>query len=166
DDHHNRLDPHIWLSPRLVKVQAKTVLEALQEADPASRSFYQNNYNRFIKLVSDLDGELTDLFRSKRQARFLVFHPSWGYFAKAYGLKQVAIEIEGKTPKPAQLKRIIEQMREYGIRIIFVQPQFSSKAAKLIARAINGEVVFIDPLSEDWMVNMRQVADKFKRTLK
>jgi zinc transport system substrate-binding protein len=37
----------------------------------------------------------------------MVFHPAWGYFAHAYGIKQVPIEIEGKAPEPAQLKERI-----------------------------------------------------------
>ena len=96
----------------------------------------------------------------------MVFHPAWGYFAHAYGLKQVPIEIEGKDPKPAQLKKLIQHARENNIKVVFVQPQFSTKSAKLVAREIGGQVAFADPLAEDWMANLREVADKFQRALK
>jgi zinc transport system substrate-binding protein len=78
----------------------------------------------------------------------------------------VPIEVEGKDPKPSQLKRLIEQARREGIRVVFVQPQFSTKSAALVAREIGGQVAFADPLAENWMANVREVADKFKVSLK
>ena len=95
----------------------------------------------------------------------MVFHPSWGYFARDYHLKQVPIEIEGKNPKPAQLQELIEHARENEIRVVFAQPQFSAQSAKLIAREIGGQVAYADPLAEDWMANLREVAEKFKTAL-
>jgi zinc transport system substrate-binding protein len=98
--------------------------------------------------------------------RFMVFHPAWGYFAQAYGLRQVPIEVEGKAPKPAQLMALIDHARESGIRVVFVQPQFSTKSAALIAQEIGGQVAFADPLAEDWPQNLRQVAEKFRAALR
>ena len=96
----------------------------------------------------------------------MVFHPAWGYFAKTYGLKQVPVEIEGKEPKPAQLKHLIEEARKDGIKVIFVQPQFSARSAETIARAIDGQVVLADPLHPDWAGNLREQAARFKAALK
>ncbi len=166
DDDHAGLDPHIWLSPPLVKQQALTVLEALLREDPSNSSAYKTNYTRFAQELSELEQELKRIFRNRKNLQFMVFHPSWGYFAQAYGLEQIAIETEGKNPKPAQLKEIIQHAREQGIKVIFVQPQYSSRSARMVAKAIGGEVVFVDPLSENWMDNMRQVAEKFSRALK
>lgn len=168
EDHHDHagLDPHVWLSPALVKVQAKTILSALQEADPANRATYESNYNVFIEQIDQLDVQLKQIFAGKEGLQFMVFHPSWGYFARDYGLKQVPIEVEGKDPKPAQLKELIMHAREKGIKVVFVQPQFSAKSAELVAREIGGQVVVADPLAEDWMVNLQQVADKFQAVLK
>jgi zinc transport system substrate-binding protein len=160
------LDPHIWLSPPLVKIQALTILAALQEADPAHRDVYEANFKAFTAQIDQLDAYLKKTFAGKKGLQFIVFHPSWGYFAHAYGLKQVPIEIEGKDPKPAQLKALIRHARENGIKVVFVQPQFSTKSAELVAREIGGQVAFTDPLAEDWMANLRQVADKFQAALK
>ena len=96
----------------------------------------------------------------------MVFHPSWGYFAQAYGLRQVTIEIEGKEPKPAHLKELIEHAREDGIKFIFVQPQFSTRSAKAIAGEIGAQVVIADPMAEDWADNLRAVARKFESALR
>ena len=168
EDHHEHagLDPHIWLSPPLVKIQARTILAALQEVDPVHRSVYEANFKAFAAQIDRLAADLKNTFAGKKGLQFMVFHPSWGYFAHAYGLKQVPIEIEGKEPKPAQLKELIQHARENNIKVVFVQPQFSTKSAELVAREIGGQVAFADPLAEDWMANLRQVADKFQAALK
>jgi zinc transport system substrate-binding protein len=166
-DHQNRgeLDPHIWLSPPLVMTLARTIRNALQEIDPAHRSVYDANYKAFASTLTALDAELRNTFAGRQGLQFMVFHPSWGYFADTYGLKQVAVEIEGKDPKPAQLKELIEHAKEKGIKIIFVQPQFSSKSAKLVAREIGGRVAVADPLAQDWSTNLRAVVREFKGAL-
>jgi zinc transport system substrate-binding protein len=168
EGHHDHagLDPHIWLSPPLVKIQAQTILAALQESDPDHRSVYEANFKAFAAQIDKLDADLKKTFAGKKGLQFMVFHPAWGYFAHAYGLKQVPIEIEGKDPKPAQLKKLIQHARENDIKVVFVQPQFSTKSAELVAREIGGQVAFVDPLAEDWMANLRQVADKFQAALK
>jgi len=160
------LDPHIWLSPPLVKIQARTILDSLLEIDPSHQPMYQANYQQFVSQIDKLDTELKTIFAGKQGLQFIVFHPAWGYFARAYGLEQVPIEIEGKNPKPAQLKELIEHAREKGIKVIFVQPQFSRKSAELVAKEIGGQVAFADPLAGDWLANLREVADKFKAALK
>jgi len=116
-----------------------------------------------------LKGSSADLkktFAGKRGLQFIVFHPAWGYFAHAYGLKQVPIEIEGKNPKPAQLKELIQHARHNGVKVVFVQPQFSTQSAEVVAREISGQVAFADPLAEDWMANLREVAATFEAALK
>lgn len=163
---HAGTDPHIWLSPPMVKVQARTILAALQQADPAHRSVYETNFREFAAKIDQLDADLKNSFKGKKGLQFMVFHPAWGCFAQAYGLKQVPIELEGKAPKPAQLKTLIQHARASGIKVIFVQPQFSTKSADLVAREIEGQVIFADPLAAEWMANLRQVADQFQAALK
>lgn len=151
---------------RLVKAQARIILKALQESDPSHRSEYESNFQHFASQIDKLNTDLTKLFADKQGMPFLVFHPAWGYFAHSYGLEQVPIEIEGKEPKPAQLRRLIEYAKKEKIQVVFVQPQFSAKNAELIAKEIGGEVAFTDPLAEDWMANLRHVAGKFEAALK
>lgn len=160
------LDPHIWLSPPLVMKQVQTILNALVEVDPVSRALYEANYRTFVSDLAVLDADLKNLFADKQGLRFMVLHPAWGYFAQAYGLKQIPVEIEGKDPKPAQLKELIEHARQNRIKIIFVQPQFSPRSAELVAKEIGGEVVFADPLAANWSDNLREVAAKLKIALR
>ena len=164
DGHHSQagLDPHIWLSPPLVVNQARTILTALQKIDPAHRAIYEANYKTFASEIADLDAEIKNIFSGKRGFQFMVFHPAWGYFAHEYGLQQITVEIEGKHPKSAQLKKLIEHAREKKIKVIFVQPQFSARSAELIAGEIGGQIVFTDPLAEDWADNLRKVARQIK----
>jgi zinc transport system substrate-binding protein len=163
---HAGLDPHIWLSPKLVKIQARTIMAALQEADPANRNVYEANFKAFMARIDQLDADLEKTLAGKKGLQFIVFHPAWGYFAHAYDIKQVPIEVEGKDPKPAQLEKLINHAREKGIKVVLAQRQFSTKSAELLARQIGGQVAFVDPLAEDWMANLRQVADKFRAALK
>jgi zinc transport system substrate-binding protein len=160
-------DPHIWLSPPLVMLQARTILTALQENDPTHRTFYEANYKAFMMELLEIDAEIRDIFWGRpKGTAFMVFHPSWGYFAETYGLKQIPIEVEGKEPKPAQIKALIEMAREDSIKVIFVQPQFSIKRAEIIAKAIGGHIVSADPLAEDWARNLREQALKILTALK
>ena len=163
--HPGNLDPHIWLSPPLVIQQARWILTALQTVDPANRSAYEANYRTFILELVDLDAHLRVAFDGLKGSPFMVLHPSWGTFAHTYGLKQVPIEVEGKNPKPAQLKKLIEHARSNQIKVVFAQPQFSSKSARQISKAIGGRVAFVDPLAQDWANNLRQVAKEIKNAV-
>jgi zinc transport system substrate-binding protein len=159
-------DPHVWLSPPLVMILAGNILKALLHLDPAHGSVYEENHKSFMKELVVLDGEIRAALRGKgKSLEFMVFHPSWGYFAQAYGLEQVSIEVEGKEPKPAELQYLIQYARKRDIKVVFVQPQFSWLAAQAIAKSIDGQIVFVDPLAADWATNLRQVASKFKAAL-
>jgi len=164
-DHDSGLDPHIWLSPVLVKKQAANITAALVKLFPDNAHLFQSNYLLFEKRLNALHDELKKQLEPFKGKQFMVFHPSWGYFAREYGLQQVAIEIEGKSPKPAQVTEFIEQARRDGIRIIFAQKQFSTKNAQVIAQAIDGEVVLVDPLAEDWFTNLHEIAQNFQDAL-
>ena len=163
---HGMFDPHIWNSPPLVMSQARLILDAFQKIDPSRAPVYQANFEIFSRSLKDLDAEFAKIFQGKQGMRFMTFHPSWGYFARSYGLTQIPIEMEGKELKPTQLKELIQRAKEIGIKVIFVQPQFSSRSARQIAREMGGRIVFADPLAENWMENMRDVALKFNAALK
>jgi len=159
-------DPHIWLSLRLVKIQAETMYEALATEDPAHRAYYLENLKAFDRDLDKLDREIAQSLKKAKSRKFIVFHPAWGYLARDYGLEQTPIEIEGKEPTAKDLIRIIEEAKAEGIGIIFVQKQFSKTSAETVARAIGGKVVHIDPLARDYLKNMKAIADRFAGVLK
>ncbi|MDY7034052.1 MAG: zinc ABC transporter substrate-binding protein [Thermodesulfobacteriota bacterium] len=165
--HQEIKDPHIWLSPPLVILQARNILQTLVKIDPNHSTVYQSNYRKFIDEIVQLDVELMTLFGEIKQGiEFMVFHPAWGYFAQTYGIKQVPVEIEGKEPKPAELKNLIQYAKAKKIKVVFVQPQFSTQSAQTIAGAIQGHIVVANPLAPDWADNLRRVATMFKAALK
>jgi len=165
--HAGTKDPHIWLSPPLVMLQARNIFEALMRVDPPNRKIYESNYKSFITELVDLDLKISDLFADTGQGtRFMVYHPAWGYFAKAYALIQIPVEMEGKNPTPKAFQQLIPNAKKDGIKVVFVQPQFSTKSAETIAKAIGGRVVFADPLAFDWAKNLLHVAQQFKGALR
>jgi len=156
-------DPHIWLDPLRVKDMAVNIYNGLVSVDPENEAIYKSNLDMFVAeadaLHTALQDRLADLSPANRV--FLVFHPSWGYFADRYGLTQIAVEEGGNEPSPTHLAKVIRHCREKGIRVVFVQPQFSQRSAEVIASEIGGHVVPLDPLAEDWEHNLRNAADAF-----
>jgi zinc transport system substrate-binding protein len=152
------LDPHIWLSPRLLKIQAATIARALAEADPDHAAEYRANLEVVLGELDELDARLTELLAPARGRTFLVFHPAWGYFADAYGLVQEAIEIEGKEPSDSELTAIQRLARARGIGVVFVQPQIAGLSAQAVARAIGARLETLDPMDRDLPGNLLRAA--------
>lgn len=96
----------------------------------------------------------------------MVFHPAWGYFARDYHVQQLPIEVEGKSPSMADFREAIDIAKKENIHIIFIQKQTDTHVARAVADEINGQVVVLDPLSEDWFKNMKQIAVTLSQTLK
>lgn len=168
-EHHEiENDPHVWTAPPLVKYIAEAMVEALSAVDPANAPTFRANEGAFLREIDQLDAEIRSSLSGlpKNRRTFLVFHPAWGYFAGTYGLTQEAVEIEGKEPGPKELAQIIKEAKKDGIKVVFVQPQFSARTAQAIAQAIGGQVTAADPLAGDWAGNLREVARVFRASLK
>jgi len=160
------LDPHIWLSYGEILVQAENILKGLSSVDPPHADEFKTNYRTFKDELDGVHARLKNILEPYRGRSFIVFHPAFGYFADTYGLVQVPIEIEGKSPTPRQIELLIEHARERNADIIFVSPQFDKKSANTIARAINGAVVSINPLEKDVLQNLETIAKKIETALR
>lgn len=160
-----RYDPHIWLSPPLVMLQARNILDTLITIDPVNATYYIGNYKEFIDEIASIDSKIIELLLNKRGRAFVVYHPSWGYFAKAYGLKQIPVEVEGKEPSPKELTEIIKRCRYYHVKAIYYQPQFPKKGIKTIAKETGLKLIPADPLSEEWDKNILDFAISLRKTL-
>jgi zinc transport system substrate-binding protein len=158
-------DPHIWTSIRLVKIQAQNICDALINLDQDNKGYYQDNLRAFIDDLNNLDAEIVESLKGIRARKFMVFHPAWGYFARDYGLDQIPIEIGGKEPGARELVNLIEEAKNDGIKIIFVQKQFSEKSAEALSAAIKGRIIQIDPLARDYLNNMKIIAETFRRVI-
>ncbi|MGC9313521.1 MAG: metal ABC transporter solute-binding protein, Zn/Mn family [Sediminispirochaetaceae bacterium] len=155
-------DPHIWLAPRLVKIQAEHMLNALAVLYPEKKDEYTDNYRAFIADLDRLHGDMQEILSPVKGSSILVYHPSFGYFAEEFGLSQIPIELGGNEPTPRLLEKVIDLARDRDIRVIFVQPEFSKTSAERVAQAIDGAVVEVAPLRPDYLENMYDIAARIE----
>jgi zinc transport system substrate-binding protein len=174
EHHHNEgenhqqeetLDPHIWLSPKLVKIQAENIYNGLVKIDPTNQAKYQANLNNFITEIGQLDQQISQKLASVKNRKFMVFHPAWGYFAKDYNLEQEPIEVGGQEPSAAELANLISEAKQENIKIIFTQPEFSPRSAEMLAKEIDAKVIVISDLEENWSNNLLKVSKTLSQTL-
>jgi zinc transport system substrate-binding protein len=151
-------DPHIWNSPVNAKKIVGRICDGLIEADPDHAANYQANRDAYLQELDDLDAYIHDRLDSATNRYFMTYHPSFGYFAEEYNLRQLAIEHDGKAPTPRVLHDCIDEADEHNLSYIFVAPQFATDHAETVADAIDGETVFINPLGEVYIANMKDVA--------
>jgi zinc transport system substrate-binding protein len=159
-------DPHLWMSPRNMITMAETVLRTFSSLDPEGAAEYRDSHETLVSELTALDARLKKILAPYTGKRFFVYHPSFGYFADDYGLKQIPLEIEGKEPTGKQLAYYIDEAKELGVHIIFVQPEFPKKSAETVAKAIGGSVIPVNTLSPDYLANLVKVAEALERGLR
>ena len=153
--HEDELDPHIWTSIANNKIIAKNIYNNLVALDKANEKYYKTNYDAFIAKLDTTDKSIKEILKNtKPKSKFMVFHPAWGYFATQYGLKQVAIEVEGKEPKPKQVAQLIKEAKKERVKAIFTAPEFSEKVATQIANELKIPVIKVSPLNPKWGENL------------
>lgn len=155
----HELDPHVWLDPMLVGEMASLCADTLVELMPEHAAAFDTNLTSFHAELAGLHEELQRRLADASSRSFMVFHPSWGYFARAYDLEMLPIEHGGQEPSAAEVTALIEEARAEGVRVVVVQPEFNASAAETIARQIGADVVQASPLDEDWPGLMRRMAD-------
>ena len=165
EDSDEQMDPHIWLAPPLVEVQAAHIRDGLIEVNPEKEALYLRNYQSFVKQLQKLDSDLRQILEPVKGSSILVYHPSFGYLAETYGLSQIAIEMGGKEPSARQLQEVITSAKKHNAKVIFVQPEFSKASAEKVAKAIDGAVVEVAPLKPEYMQNMRSIAQSIREGL-
>lgn len=163
--HHHGADPHIWLSPKEVMVQAKNMYNSLVETDSGNAEKYLSNYEKFIVEIEEIKGQMTEILKDAKGRTILVYHPAFGYIARDFGFKQEGIEYEGKNPTPNHLKKIVDIANQFNTRTIFVQKEYEVGYSKTVADEINAEIVILDDLNEDWGNNMIDIAEKIKKSI-
>lgn len=157
---HSEKDPHIWLDPILVKIQASTIAKALIAKYPQNKALYEANLAQFQAELDALNAEISALFEKSKNKKFIIYHPSLAYFATRYHLVQIPVEIEGKEPKTKDLQRLVSVAKKENIKTIFVQKGFSQNAAKSLAKELKASVVELNHLSDDYSKNLLEIAKK------
>lgn len=159
-------DPHIWLSPRRVKVMVETIADELSGLDPDNASLYQSNAEKYMAELDELDENIKTSLQGLERKSFVAYHPAFGYFADDYGLQMVAIEEEGKEATASGIQAVIDMARQEHIQVIFYQAESSSRQADTIARELGGYTEMVAPLDADYINNLQKMADTFARVLK
>jgi len=158
-------DPHIWVSPRLVKIQAQTIAQALSQIDPAHEADYQANLDAFLQELETLDQDIQRIMDENHVAgkTFIVSHPAWGYFAQDYGLEMISIP---PNATDAQLEELANLAREKEITTIFYQRGFDEDSPEKLARIIDGRTMPLEPLNPSWEPNLRSVSMMLAKSAK
>lgn len=166
DHEHETLDPHVWTTPKNMIVMATNIKNALIKLDPSNKVIYNKNYIKLVGSLKQTDLQIkTILKNTPKGSKFMIFHPSWGYFAKEYGLIQLPIELEGKEPKAKDLAILISKAKKEHIKAIFVAPEFSAKSASQISKTLGIPVVKISNLGYNWhefMISFAKVVSHYK----
>ncbi len=165
DHHHEGDDPHIWLSPTNAKQMVKNMCAGLVKVDPDNKETYETNRDAYLVRLDTLISDIETKLHPHENEEFLVYHPAWGYFAHEFELHMLAIQDEGKAPGPAGVAAIVDQAKDHNITVVFVSPQYDTSSAETIADEIGGEVVSVDPLAQNYIDNLRDVATKMEAGL-
>jgi len=160
--HHGYMDPHVWLNPLNAKIIARNMARAFKDSDPAYEAGYSANLETLEKELDALHARVAAILEPFKGRTFYVYHPAFGYFADAYGLKQVSVEIEGKEPTAWRLAALIDRAKQENVRAILVQQQFPKKSAETVARAIGGRVISVDPLARDYIAGVESIAQQLR----
>ena len=165
-------DPHIWLNPVLAQIQVQNIADGLSEADPKNADYYQENADRYIAELQQLDSDIrTGLESCSRE--FVAYHFAFAYFSEEYDLVQHVI-LRSLTPygeiAPRTLHDVIETARAQGLDIIFTDEAADPKTAQVVADEIGGRVLTLSPLEivptdETYMSKMYQNLENLKVAL-
>lgn len=159
-------DPHIWVAPSAVRQGALNIYKGFVGFDPANRSYYKSNLESFLKEIDALQKEINALLKGKEGGTFLIYHSALAYFAAEYGLHQVSIEMEGKSPSASHIRSVIDMARSKGIKKVLIQKGFDKKNARTIAAEIGAGLEEIDPLDRKWLSGTRNTARKVSEALR
>ncbi len=163
---HDGVDPHIWMSPKRVKVMIETIKNELIAIDARNKETYEANAKNYIEKLDKVDKEIKESLKGFKNQSFIIYHPSFGYFAEDYNLNMIAIEEGGKEATAKKLKEVIDIAKAKKIKFVFYQEEFDSLQAETIAKEIGGGVVKVAPLAPDYIENLEKINEKFKEVLK
>lgn len=157
--HHRKHDPHIWLSVALAKDEAKQICQILSNLSPKNADKYHENLQKFLNEIDQLDASVKQIFAMPNaQKSFVVYHPAFSYLAAEYGLDEIALEADGKSPKTKRMMKIQNIIKQKNIGVVYIQPQFSKKRVLALANDLKLRVLELNPLAEDWKKNILFIA--------
>lgn len=147
-DRNGTIDPHFWLDPVIYEKEVEIVRDSLIGLDPIHQDIFQNNANRFISALNDLNQHLHEGLASCAVRSIVVSHDAFGYLARQYGFLTISIAgiSPDEEPAPRDLARIIASIREKGIHFIFFETIASPKLSEVIAREVGATTLVLNPI--------------------
>ena len=141
-------NPHVWLSITYAIAQVKNISSKLCEIDPAHADKYKRCTLDYVDELTTLRDEIHFSLDMLQNKEIVTFHEAFPYLASEFGLKVAAvIEHEpGTEPSPQELAETIEKINALPVKVIFTEPQYSSKAAETIARETGAKIFELDPI--------------------
>ncbi len=158
-DHHahaHGVDPHIWTSPKELLQISRNSYDAISKKYPDSLK-YKRAYELLAKELQALDAECQNAIAQSGVTSIYIYHPALTYYARAYGIEQVAIESEGKEPSAKRLAEMIERGRKERVRSILYQREYPVSCVEIIAHDLGAEAIEIDPLDSDVISQIKSV---------
>ena len=143
-------DPHVWLDPACLQIMAVRAADGLITAFPDRSGEIRTRLEGLRAGILKAEAGVRDRVADRRGRSFLVQHPAWGYFGRAFGLEQISILSHGSSDRgSARLAYVIDRAKKENLRIVIVQPQVNPEAAQVVAREIGAEVRQVDPMARN-----------------
>src|SRR5258708_2121675 len=102
------IDPHIWLSTALAKIESEKIAEELENIDPINANYYKSNLLNLESELNQIDENYKNGLKNCEINSFVTTHAAFGYLSKDYGLNQIAIDGLSPDAEPSlsQLTKI------------------------------------------------------------
>jgi zinc transport system substrate-binding protein len=159
--HLSGVDPHIWLSPVLVKEMAKRILDEVSKLNPEQSAKYKTNYLEFVKEIDQLNIEIANKLKPFEGRKIIVFHPTLSYYARDYGLLQFSLESGGKEPTPQRMRELIDLAKRENIKVMYIQGELDREHARVFAEEVGGKIIQVRPLDPAWAENLMEMTNIF-----
>lgn len=156
--HKHGVDPHIWTSPRALRTMVTNAHKAIMAHYPDSVK-YTEATGRLLERINKLDNYCATRIKAEGVEAMMIYHPAYTYYARDYGIEQIAIEHDGKEPSLRQTTALIEKAKEHGVKAILRQPQYSEDKVRAIANDAGAEIITTDPLAEDILGEIERVTE-------
>jgi len=138
---------HYWLDPENARPITAAILEALARLAPGERSNFASRRGDFLKRLDEGIARWTRALGPFRGTQVVVFHESWPYFARRFGLQIVAAvePAPGVPPSPAYLSSLTKQMKEANVRLLIAEPYSSAALVSRVASLSGARAVTLVP---------------------
>lgn len=162
-DHHGEAaDPHMWTSLKNARIIARNMAEALADLDSAEAATVNRRLATLEQRLDSIDKATANRLEGASRS-FAIWHPSLSYYARDYGLNQIAVGQESKEMPAGQVRQVIDNARNANVKVFFFQKEYDNRQAESINSAIGSRMITIDPLAYDWLGQIELITNEIAR---